>query len=195
MSSLTIENILSDIRSSDDAPESLTEKTASVAQDSFSDQEIESMTELLKQAEEVQLPEESKSQEEKVAEMLLFSAAVDTLADTEKYDAFRKEALNRGHKLEDVDDLIEKKASASFLKNLTKKQIAARIGAAGVGGMALTGAGAYQLGKSKQKKKTKAVAHGAFRAGRLFQNQRHQARVNALKERIMNRMRGTEQGR
>jgi len=193
MSNLTIEHILNDIRSSDDAPENLTEKHASAEVESFSEKEIDSMTELLKQAEDVQPLPEKESEEEKVAEMLLFSAAMDTLEDAGKYEAFRKEALNQGYKLEDVDSLIEKKASAAFLGNLSKKQIAMGLGM-GIAASGASAAGGYQYGKEKQKEKTKEVAQGAFRAGRIFQHQRQQNKMNMIKQRVMDYFKRKNQG-
>jgi hypothetical protein len=197
MSSLTIDSILNDIRGSESGAEETTEKRASAEQSTFSENEIESMAELLKKAEYVPETKDVEAETEKVAEMsLLFSAAFDTLADAPKYDTLRKEAQARGYEESAIDDFIEKKASMNFLKNLSKKQVMMGLGM----GMTTAGAGAagaaggYQYGTEKQKEKTKEVAQGAFRAGRMFQHQRHQGRLSQIRQRIAERLQNIKQG-
>ena len=196
MSSVTIDSILQDIRSSESGAEEITEKTASPNEVSFSENEIDSMAELLKKAEYVQ--EEHPNVEvdtEKIAEMsILLGAAFDTLADADKYETLRKEASKKGYEKEVVDEFIEKQASMNFLKNLNKKQILMGFGMGIAGGGAAGAAGGYQYGKKEQKEKTKEVAQGAFRAGRLFQHQRQQGRLEQLRQRIADRLKNMGQG-
>lgn len=194
MSSLTIDSILNDIRGSESGAEETTEKKASAEQSTFSENEIVSMAELLKKAEYVPETKNVEAETEKVAEMsLLFSAAFDTLADAPKYETLRKEAQAKGYEESAIDDFIEKKASMNFLKNLSKKQVMMGLGmniaSAGAGAV-----GAYQYATKGQKEKTKEVAQGAFRAGRMFQHQRHQGRLSQIRQRIAERLRNMKQG-
>lgn len=193
MSDLTIDNILNEIRSSEGDVKTQTEKTASADKTSFTENEIDQMTEFLKQADIEQLSENQEIDMDKVAEMsLLLSAAFDTVEDADKFDSFRKEAMSRGYEKEAIDKLIEKKASVSFLKNLNKKQL--MMGMGGMGLLSASGAGGYHLGTEKQKEKTKEVAQGAFRAGRMYQHERHQGKLNMIRQRIAERLRSMNQG-
>lgn len=192
MPDTTIDSILESIRNPENTE---VEKRASDENVSFSENEIESMANLLKEAEQVQ--DEAFSQE-KIAEMaLVYSAAFDTLAEADKFEAFRKEASAKGYEEKDIDALIEKKASEKIAKNLkAKKQLLKKILPAALGGTALaSGTGGYVAGKKTERKKTKDVARGAFRAGRLFQHGRHNQRMASLRQQRLEHLRRIAQER
>ena len=181
MSDKTIDQILNEIQGDDIPLYSGIEKNASAPTSSFSSNEIEEMAELLKSASVVEPSQEEGH--DKIADILLLSTALDVIKEQPKFDQFRKEATARGHSEEEIDALIEKQAGLSFLKNLNAKQVAMGLGI-GITGAAAGGAGGFHVGTEEQKGKTKQVGHAAFRAGRIYQHQRHRQRFDAFRERL-----------
>ena len=170
--SLTIDQILAESRGELDAPFTFTVKKEASAQpsiSSFSDEEIEKMAGLLRQAEISEVvvnPEISVN--EKIAEALILSNFINSLVSVkevqEKTASFRDEAIRAGYNPSEVDAFIEKQAKASALKNLAKSPVAK--GVAGIAALGGAGALGHEVGEERTKDKAKKVMPLVFAEGR-----------------------------
>jgi hypothetical protein len=183
LENLTIDQILNQIQDTEVEVYD-TEKVASAPTSSFSENEIEEMAVLLKTASMEVSQDEDENPQEKMAEALLLSTALETLSEAPKFEEFKKVASQKGHSEEEINKFIEKMASDLFMKKaFDKKKLLMGLGI----GMAAGGAGAaggFQVGTERQKEKTREVGQAAFKAGRLFQHGRQVQRMNAFRQRL-----------
>lgn len=197
--SLTIDQILAESRGEIESPLTFTAKKEASAQpsiSSFSDEEIEKMAGLLRQAEVSELvvnPEVSVN--EKIAEALILSDFINNIVGVkqvqEKTASFRDEAIRAGYNPSEVDAFLEKQAKASALKNLAKSPATKAVAAlAGLGG---AGAIGHEVGEERTKAKAKKVMPLVYAEGRKSGFRQGATAVNEFYKQKLREMRETKE--
>lgn len=187
--SLSVEQILNECRE-ESLPQTFDlEKEASASSSSVVNaDEVAEMVSLLKeaavpgQATLAHPPGVESNIYEKVAEAAIINGVLQTIGEESvKVAEFRENALNSGYDHQEIDALIEKRATASALKNIfkAKNAVTALKGLGLAGGATAVGVGGYRAGKKDERKTTKLVGRASFSAGRKYQY----ARTRALAER------------